>query len=128
VIGVPMHNFSVPSVLKLWIDQIVRVGRTFSYGANGPAGLLKGKHAVLMVASGGDYSAGTPMAALNFVEPYLRALFGFLGISDVQVIPVGGAAQLNTGAMDRSTLLGPSLLQARTAGAHTPTSRTEVNA
>jgi FMN-dependent NADH-azoreductase len=53
VAAVPMHNFGVPSTLKSWIDHISRAGRTFSYGANGPQGLLKGKHAILVLASGG---------------------------------------------------------------------------
>jgi FMN-dependent NADH-azoreductase len=109
VIGVPMHNFSIPSVLKLWLDQVVRAGRTFRYDANGPEGLLKGKNAVLMVASGGEYTPGTPMAALNFAEPYLRTVLGFLGVADVQVIHAGGAARLAAGAVDRATLLGPAL-------------------
>src|ERR1700751_4039604 len=52
VIGVAMHNFSIPSVLKLWIDQIARSGKTFSYGANGPQGLLAGKKAIILIASG----------------------------------------------------------------------------
>src|SRR5271156_1643922 len=66
VIGVAMHNFSIPSVLKLWIDQIVRKGRTFDYGSDGPKGLLAGKKATLLVATGGEYAAGTPMAGYNF--------------------------------------------------------------
>ncbi len=128
VIGVPMHNFSIPAVLKLWIDQIAVPGRTFSFGPSGPMGLLQGKHAVLMVASGGDYTSGSPMAALNFVEPYLRALLGFLGISDVEVIPVAGVSRLNTGAIDRPTLLEPALLQTRAAVSNTPVGQNEVTA
>src|SRR5713226_6853100 len=74
VIGVPMHNFSIPSTLKLWIDQVARVGKTFSYGADGPKGLLTGKKATLLIASGGVYDQGTAMESLNFVTPYLRAV------------------------------------------------------
>jgi FMN-dependent NADH-azoreductase len=113
VIGVPMHNFSVPASLKLWIDQIVRSGRTFSYGATGPAGLLKGKKATLLVASGGVYSPGTPAAAFDFGEPYLKTILGFIGITDVRTFTVGGVAQLMSGAIDRGTLLGPTLEQIR---------------
>src|SRR5260221_7229710 len=69
VIGVPMHNFGVPSVLKLWIDQIARVGRTFSYGEKGPKGLLTGKKATFIIATGGIYDAQTQIASFNFVEP-----------------------------------------------------------
>jgi FMN-dependent NADH-azoreductase len=86
-----MHNFGVPSTLKAWIDHISRAGRTFSYGANGPQGLLKGKHAILVLASGGVYSNGQ-MKAFDFIEPYLRAVLGFLGITNVDVVRVEGVA------------------------------------
>ena len=104
VIGVPMHNFSIPSSLKLWIDQIARAGRTFTYDANGAKGLLQNKKATLLVASGGGvYSPESPAAALNFVDPYLKAVLGFLGITDVRILSVGGVAQLMSGAVDRDT-------------------------
>jgi FMN-dependent NADH-azoreductase len=70
VIGVPMHNFSIPSVLKLWIDQVARVNKTFSYATGKPEGLLNGKKATVFITSGGKYDAGTAMASWNFVEPY----------------------------------------------------------
>jgi len=63
VFGVPMHNFSVPSVLKLWIDQIARVNKTFSYATGKPEGLLKGKKATILISSGGRYDQGTAMAS-----------------------------------------------------------------
>jgi FMN-dependent NADH-azoreductase len=113
VIGVAMHNFSIPSVLKLWIDQVARRGKTFAYGANGPEGLLKGKKATILVASGGVYEVGTPGGAFNFVEPYLRSIFGFLGVTDVKVVTAGGAAQVMMGAIDRDTFLKPTLEQVR---------------
>ncbi len=106
VIGVPMHNFGPPSVLKLWIDLIVRVGITFRYGANGPEGLIHGKKLTLLIATGGEYGPGSPAAGYNFVEPYLRAVFGFLGITDVTVVTAGGTAALMQGA-DRATFLAP---------------------
>ncbi|HET6932476.1 MAG TPA: FMN-dependent NADH-azoreductase [Candidatus Acidoferrum sp.] len=109
VIGVPMHNFSIPSTLKLWIDQVARKGKTFSYGADGPKGLLTGKKATLLVASGGVYEHGTATASLNFVTPYLRAVFGFLGVTDVTIIAAEGTAQLMSGQIDPQTFLGPSL-------------------
>ena len=87
----PMHNFGVPSTLKAWIDHISRAGRTFSYGAHGPQGLLKDKRAILVIASGGVYSTG-PMTKFDFTEPYLRAVLGFLGITDVQAVRVEGVA------------------------------------
>ena len=109
VFGVAMHNFSIPSVLKLWIDQIVRGGKTFSYGANGPAGLLVGKKATVLLATGGVYDAGTPMAALNFVEPYLRTILSFIGITNLTFVTAGGTAQLMSGTVDRSQFLAPHL-------------------
>src|ERR1700758_5265434 len=108
VIGVPMHNFSIPSTLKLWIDQVVRIGKTFSYGADGPKGLLTGKKATLLIASGGGYER-TAMESLNFVTPYLRAVFGFLGVTDVTIIAAEGTAQLMSGQIDPQTFLAPSL-------------------
>jgi FMN-dependent NADH-azoreductase len=117
VFGVAMHNFSIPSSLKLWIDQIVRNGRTFAYGANGPQGLLVGKKATVLIASGGVYESGTPMASFNFVEPYLRTILGFVGVTDVKFVAAGGAAQVMTGAIDRDTFLKPTLEQVRSFAA-----------
>jgi FMN-dependent NADH-azoreductase len=108
VIGVPMHNFGVPSVLKLWIDQIARVGRTFSYSEKGPKGLITGKKATFIIATGGIYDAQTQMASLDFVEPYLRSVFGFLGVTDATFITAGGTAALNQGH-DRNAFLAPHL-------------------
>ncbi len=113
VIGVAMHNFSIPSVLKLWIDQVVRRGRTFAYGADGPKGLLSGKKATVLVATGGVYDAGSPYAALNFIDPYLRTILGFMGISDVKFVTAGGTAQLMSGSVDRGQFLQPHLEQIR---------------
>lgn len=95
--GVPMHNFSVPGVFKLWIDQIARVGRTFAYVDGAPKGLLTGKKATFLIATGGQYGPGTAAASFNFVEPYLRSVFGFLGVADTAFITAGGAASLNYG-------------------------------
>jgi FMN-dependent NADH-azoreductase len=117
VIGVPMHNFSIPASLKLWIDQVVRAGHTFSYGAEGAKGLLLNKKATLLVASGGVYSAGSPAAAMNFVDPYIKAVLGFIGITDVHTLSVGGVAQLMSGTIDRGTLLAPALEQIRATAA-----------
>jgi FMN-dependent NADH-azoreductase len=106
VLGVPMHNFSIPSTLKLWIDQIARVNKTFSYSTGAPVGLLKGKKATILIASGGNYDAGTALASYNHAEPYLRTVFGFLGVTDVTVISAGGSAVLNQGG-DRQKFLEP---------------------
>jgi FMN-dependent NADH-azoreductase len=108
VIGVPMHNFSVPSVLKLWIDQIARVGKTFSYADGTPKGLIIGKKATFIIATGGIYDAQTQMASFNFVEPYLRSLFGFLGLTNATFLTAGGTMALNHG-QDRDVFLAPHL-------------------
>jgi FMN-dependent NADH-azoreductase len=113
VIGVPMHNFSVPSVLKLWIDQITRVGKTFSYADGAPKGLIIGKKATFILATGGIYDAQTQMASFNFVEPYLRSLFGFLGLTDTTFLTAGGTMALNHG-QDRGAFLAPHLLAVQT--------------
>ena len=113
VIGVPMHNFGVPSVLKLWIDQIARVGRTFAYGEKGPKGLITGKKATFIIATGGIYDPQTQMASFNFVEPYLRSVFSFLGVSDTTFLTAGGTAVLNRG-QDRTAFLAPHLQAVQT--------------
>lgn len=91
VIEAPMYNFSLPSVLKAWIDHIARAGKTFRYTATGPEGLLKGKKAYLILSRGGIYSEG-PMAAIEHQESYLRALLNFLGITDIEAIRIEGVA------------------------------------
>jgi FMN-dependent NADH-azoreductase len=108
VIGVPMHNFSIPSTLKLWIDQAVRIGKTIAYSATGAEGLLKGKKVTLLLASGGVYEQGSGREAFNFVTPYLRTIFGFMGITDVHFIAAGGTQKLMTGEVDPQTFLAPS--------------------
>jgi FMN-dependent NADH-azoreductase len=112
VLGVAMHNFSIPSVLKLWIDQIVRAGRTFSYGPEGAKGALTGKKATILAATGGVYDQGTPYAEMNFIDPYLRHILGFIGITNVTFVTAGGTAQLRSGK-DRGEFLKPHLEQVR---------------
>jgi FMN-dependent NADH-azoreductase len=108
VLGVPMHNFSIPSVLKLWIDQVSRAGKTFSYANGVPKGLIVGKKATFIVATGGNYDPQTQMASFNFVEPYLRSVFGFLGVTDATFLTAGGTMALNHGH-DRNAFLAPHL-------------------
>jgi FMN-dependent NADH-azoreductase len=115
VFGVAMHNFSIPSVLKLWIDQVVRSGRTFAYKEKGPEGLLKGKKATIVIASGGVYEVGTAAGAMNYADPYLKAILAYIGVTDVKFVSAGGVAQLMRGAVDRQTFLNPLLERVRTA-------------
>ena len=86
VIGAPMYNFAIPSVLKAWIDQVVRIGKTVTYGAHGPQGLLGNKKLVVITARGGAYQKSSPREKFDFQEPYLRHIFGFIGITDVTFI------------------------------------------
>jgi FMN-dependent NADH-azoreductase len=92
VMGAPMYNFSIPSSLKAWIDRVAQAGRTFRYTEKGPVGLAGGKK-VLIISSRGGAMSGTPAeAALDHQEAYLKAVMGFLGITDVKVIRAEGLA------------------------------------
>ena len=102
VIGAPMYNFSIPSQLKAWIDRIAVAGVTFRYTANGPEGLASGKKIIVVSARGGMYGTGAPAARLDFQETYLRGVFGFLGITDVEFVRAEG---LNMGAETRAAAL-----------------------
>jgi len=98
VIGVPVYNFSIPATLKAWIDMVSRARLTFRYTENGPIGLLEGKTAYAVVATGG-VAVGSPV---DFATPYLRHALEFLGIKDVKVI---AADRINSNAdesMDRA--------------------------
>ncbi len=83
VIGTPMYNFSIPAVLKAWVDHVVRVGVTVS---SGNVGLLTGKKATVILATGGDFSLGTPIEGYNLASGYLRQVLSWIGITDVEII------------------------------------------
>ena len=80
VIGAPMYNFTLPTQLKAWIDRIVIAGKTFRYAQSGPEGLATGKKVIIALTRGGIYSQGSPVAALEHLESYLRGIFNFIGI------------------------------------------------
>src|SRR6202163_598880 len=103
VIGAPMYNFAIPALLKAWIDQVVRIGKKVASGPHGPKGLLGGKKVIVITARGGAYEKGTPGEKFDFQEPYLRHIFGFIGLTDVTFIHTEN--QLREGA-------GPSLVAA----------------
>lgn len=84
VIGAPMYNFGIPSTLKTWLDHIARSQVTFKVTENGPVGLITGKKVYIAMSSGGVYAEG-PAAGYDFVVPYLKSVFAFLGITDVEV-------------------------------------------
>lgn len=92
VIGAPMYNFTIPSQLKAWIDRIAVAGKTFRYTEHGPQGLASGKRVIIASSRGGIFGAGSPAAAFDHQETYLRALFGFLGITDITFIRAEGVA------------------------------------
>jgi FMN-dependent NADH-azoreductase len=106
VIGAPMYNFTIPSQLKAWIDRIVVAGKTFRYGAAGPEGLAGNKRVIIAISRGGFYGAGTPAAALEHLETYLRAVFAFIGVTDLEIIVAEG---LQIGAEQREKAMRGAL-------------------
>lgn len=93
LITTPIYNFTVPSVLKAWIDQMVRIGQTFSYDGANFAGLLGGRDAHVAVSYGASgFTGDGPLQAADFVTPYLRFLLQFLGIQDVHFHAVEGTS------------------------------------
>ena len=107
VIGVPLYNFAIPAALKAWVDLIARARRTFRYTETGPEGLLKGKKAFLVVASG-----GVPVGSdYDFATGYLRHVLGFVGITDVTII-AADQQMMDEGAVNRATSAIDELKQA----------------
>jgi len=96
VLGVPIHNFGLPSPLKAWVDNVVRVGRTFSFHPDDPEGQFyrplvpPGRRATVIVTSGDvGYEPGGPIWHMNHVEPHLRTILGFVGINDLRFVYAG---------------------------------------
>ena len=92
VIGAPMYNFAISSQLKAWLDRILVAGKTFRYTANGPEGLAGGKRVIIASSRGGYYGKETGRAAVDFQEPYLRAVFAFIGVSEIEIVRAEGLA------------------------------------
>lgn len=111
VVGVPMYNFGIPSQLKSWIDHLAVAGKTFSYSEAGVEGLAKGKRVVLASSRGGFYGAETPAAGLQHQESYLRGFFGFIGITDVEIV---GAEGVNVSADHKQQALDAAIAEAAT--------------
>ncbi len=107
VIGAPMYNFGVTTSLRAWFDHVLRAGETFSYSEAGPKGLLPGKRVIVIESRGGLYSEG-PAQAVDFQEPYLRHLLGFMGITDVTFVR---AEKIGYGAEARADSLARARLQ-----------------
>ena len=105
VIGAPMYNFTIPSQLKAWLDRILVAGRTFRYTETGPEGLAGGRRVIVALARGGIYTEGSPAAALEHLESYLRGVFNFIGIEPEFVAADG----LNLGIEQRAEAIDAAL-------------------
>jgi len=92
VIGAPMYNFTISSQLKAWIDRLLIAGKTFRYSEKGVEGLAGGKRVIVASSRGGIYSEGAPAAIFEHHENYLRSVFGFIGISDIEIVRAEGIA------------------------------------
>src|SRR3954469_17487888 len=90
VLGAPMYNFTIPSQLKAWIDRILVAGKTFRYGAQGAEGLAGNKRVIVAISRGGFYGADTPAAVGEHLETYLRWVFGFIGVTQLEFISADG--------------------------------------
>ena len=86
LISTPMWNFSIPYQLKKYIDIIAQPKYLFRYTATGVEGLAKNKKMVIITSRGGDYSPGSPSQSYDHQEPYLRTIFGFVGITDIKFV------------------------------------------
>ena len=106
VIGCPMYNFAIPSQLKAWIDRILVAGKTFRYTDKGAEGLAGGKRVIVAASRGGFYGPETPHHSYEHQTSYLRVVFGFMGITDVEVVEAEGIAR---GAEQRERALAGAL-------------------
>ncbi len=102
VIGTPMYNFQTPAILKAWIDQIVRIGKTFTAQYEG---LVKGKKVTIVIASGSVYAGDSPMASYNVESAYLKQVLGFIGMTDVNVVLAGGTSGIDRGTTTKEAVL-----------------------
>lgn len=102
VIATPVYNYNVPAALKAWVDHVVRKGLTL--GMNG-AGLVTGKKATVLLASGGVYAEGSPSRERDIATQYLRLILGVIGITDVTFIAAGGAKAVDLGEVGRDDFL-----------------------
>ena len=104
VIGTPMYNFSIPAILKAWIDHIVRIDKTFTASYEG---LVKGKKLSVIIASGGVYTPGAHAESYNAESSYLKQILGFIGITDVSIVLAGGTTAVSQGKVSLEELIVP---------------------
>jgi FMN-dependent NADH-azoreductase len=102
VIATPVYNYNVPAALKAWVDHIVRKGLTLGFDGKG---LLLGKTATVLMASGGVYTEGSPIRDRDIATQYLRLILSVIGITDVTVIAAGGAKAVDLGEVTREAFL-----------------------
>jgi FMN-dependent NADH-azoreductase len=118
ILATPMYNFAVPAALKAWVDHVVRAGKTFRYTTAGtPEGLLarKNKKVRAIIASGGSYAEGSGLSALDHEVPYLRFIFGFMGVTDVRFVQAGGTGAILQGRVSAEEFLSPHLKEIASA-------------
>lgn len=100
IIGTPMHNYTISSSLKTWVEHIVRAGRTFQFTEKGPQGFLKNKKVFLLSARGGNFLEGSPASLFNHHDTYLRDIFAFIGMTDIELISAEEVASNDEGFED----------------------------
>ena len=101
-----MYNFSVPAGFKAYIDQIVIPGRTYTIDESGcKKGLLRGKKATVITTSGWLYRNGSQLAACNYQEPWIRAIFALIGVSSIDFVVADGLAEIERGKHERESYL-----------------------
>lgn len=109
VIGSGFYNFGISTQLKAWLDRVLVAGKTFRYSEKGVEGLAGDKRVILAIARGGFYGADKPFHAFEHAESYLRAVFGFIGVTNLQVVAAEGIA---VGADQREASIKSALEQA----------------
>jgi FMN-dependent NADH-azoreductase len=122
IIGLPVHNWGPAASMKLWADQIVRFGETLAVTPSGPRGTLDQKRATFVIAAGTVYDPGAVNAVRSVVEPWLRKLFSYLGVKNMQFILADGAAEVRYGRIDKATFLAPHMEAIQALFAQTMTS------
>ena len=114
VIATPVYNYNVPAALKAWIDHVVRKGLTL--GTDGK-GLVTGRKATVLLASGGVYTEGSPIRDRDIAGQYLRLILGVLGITEVTFVAAGNAKAVDLGQIAREDFLGRFQREIETAAA-----------
>lgn len=104
VIGTPVYNYNVPSILKAWFDHIVRKGITLGFSGEG---LLKGKRCTVLLASGGVYTEGSPIRDRDIATQWLRLILGVLGIENIEFIAAGGTKVIDLDEQSRTDYMAP---------------------